>query len=314
MRPLIALLLLCAAPAWAEEAPLIAERWELALVAQFVTHDGRQAVRLGNPPDQPLRTGMATLRDSRFETGVIEFDLWLGGNRDFAGFIFRDQGDGNAEYFYVRPHQNGNPDTMQYTPVINGMTSWQIYSQYNARTRLPINEWFHVRMEIAADSARMFVGSDDPILVVGDLKRDRAAGYVMLRGSLGVGLQAGEAAPLPLQGVAANLRFARIDVDAWERVFSEASGVDVRSTSAGTTAPTAQAASLNYLPTVLAVRAGQVDVDGRSFNNVVLGGSREGTQWRANVDADDRLIPRNGSRIPVLRKPIDLTTLQEALQ
>ena len=49
----------------------------------------------------------------------------------------------------------------------------------------------------------------------------------MLRGSLGVGLQAGETAPLPPQGVAANLRFARIDVDAWERVFSEASGVDV---------------------------------------------------------------------------------------
>lgn len=108
----------------------------------------------------------------------------------------------------------------------------------------------------------------------------------VLRGSLGVGLQTGEAAPMPPQGVLANLRFDRIDVDAWERVFSEASGVDMR--EAASAAPAnSPAASLNYLPTVLGVRAAQVALDGRVFNNVVLGGSREGTQWRANLDADE---------------------------
>jgi uncharacterized protein (TIGR02099 family) len=108
----------------------------------------------------------------------------------------------------------------------------------------------------------------------------------VLRGSLGVGLLPGESAPLPAQGVAANLRFSRIDVDAWEQVFSAASGVDVRSTATAAT-PVSSSASLAYLPTVLAVRASQVEVDGRTFNNVVLGGSREGTQWRANIDADE---------------------------
>ena len=109
----------------------------------------------------------------------------------------------------------------------------------------------------------------------------------VLRGSLGVGLLAGESAPLPPQGVAANLRFSRIDVDAWERVFSAASGVDVRSTATAPATPAPSSASLAYLPTVLAVRAEQVAVDGRTFNNVVLGGSREGTHWRANIDADE---------------------------
>jgi uncharacterized protein (TIGR02099 family) len=108
----------------------------------------------------------------------------------------------------------------------------------------------------------------------------------VLRGSLGVGLQPGEAAPLPPQGVLANLRFGRIDVDAWERVFSEASGVDMRD-AASTAAPASASASLSYLPTVLAVRAGQAALDGRVFNNVVLGGSRDGTHWRANLDADE---------------------------
>lgn len=111
----------------------------------------------------------------------------------------------------------------------------------------------------------------------------------VLRGSLGVGLLPGEAAPLPPQGVLANLRFSSVDVDAWEKVFNSVSGSDVRAApAAATPAPAGGASgSLAYLPTVLAVRAGQVVVDGRTFNDVVLGGSREGTLWRANVDADE---------------------------
>lgn len=154
-------------------------RWEFAgAEAQVVDFQGRRALL--------LRGAIAKLGDANFDTGIIEFDMALPSNaQSFPGVYFRGVDDANYEHFYLRPHQNGNPDTMQYTPVINGMTGWQIYAQYNAQTRLPINEWFHVRMEIAADSARVFVGGDEPILVVGDLKRDRAAGYIMLRGSLG---------------------------------------------------------------------------------------------------------------------------------
>lgn len=165
----------------AHAAPVAVDspRWELAgAEAQVVDFQGQHALL--------LRGAVAKLGDANFDTGVIEFDMALPSNaQSFPGVYFRGVDDLDYEHFYLRPHQNGNPDTMQYTPVINGMTGWQIYAQYNARTRLPINEWFHVRMEIAADSARIFVGSNEPILVVGDLKRDRAAGYVMLRGSLG---------------------------------------------------------------------------------------------------------------------------------
>jgi hypothetical protein len=154
-------------------------RWELAgAEAQRVEFQGQRALL--------LRGAIAKLGDANFDTGVIEFDMALPSNaQSFPGVYFRGVDDFNYEHFYLRPHQNGNPDTMQYTPVINGMTGWQIYAQYNAQTRLPINAWFHVRIEVAADSARIFVGADEAILVVGDLKRDRAAGYVMLRGSLG---------------------------------------------------------------------------------------------------------------------------------
>ncbi|WP_372659588.1 YhdP family protein, partial [Hydrogenophaga sp.] len=103
----------------------------------------------------------------------------------------------------------------------------------------------------------------------------------VLRGSVAVGLESGESAPLPTEGVLANVRVASVDVDAWEKAFSSASGADVRGTAA------AQSASLSYLPTTLAIRADQLIVTGRRFNGLVVGGSRQGTLWRANLDAQE---------------------------
>ena len=44
---------------------------------------------------------------------------------------------------------------------------------------------------------------------------------------------------------------------------------------------------MGYLPTSLAVRARELTVGGRKLNNVVVGGTREGLTWRANLDATE---------------------------
>lgn len=168
-----------AAAVRAEQIPVDSPRWSLqggeAVVVEF---NGRRALR--------LKGAVALLADANFDTGVIEFDMALtDGSPSFPGVFFRGIDDLNYEHFYLRPHQSGNPDANQYTPVINGVTAWQIYSEYNSQMRYRLNEWFRVRLEIADDSARMFVDSEEPRLVVPDLKRDRAAGFVMLRGSSG---------------------------------------------------------------------------------------------------------------------------------
>lgn len=106
----------------------------------------------------------------------------------------------------------------------------------------------------------------------------------VLRGSIAVGLGGGESAPLPAQGVLGNLHAEQLDVDAWERAFATTTGVDVRNPGA---AATAADASLSYLPTQLALRTDRLTVAGRRFNQVVVGGSREDTLWRANVDAEE---------------------------
>ncbi|WP_087748032.1 MULTISPECIES: YhdP family protein [unclassified Acidovorax] len=106
----------------------------------------------------------------------------------------------------------------------------------------------------------------------------------VVRGAIGIGLAAGETAPMPVDGVAANVRAAHIDVDAWEKVLKQATTAD-----AGTPAAAAHAdsAAQDYLPTVAAVRAQTLNVQGRTLHNLVAGGSRDGSTWRANLDADE---------------------------
>lgn len=102
----------------------------------------------------------------------------------------------------------------------------------------------------------------------------------VIRGSIAIGLAPGESAPLPEQGVMANINLASVNLDAWEDVLAGAAVAPLRSTAGGT-------ASLGYLPTVMAVRARELTASGRTLHNVVVGGSREGLVWRANIDASE---------------------------
>lgn len=175
-----ALVFACIAPAVAEPIAVDSPRWKIAYGESSVVNlKGQRALFLNG--------AIATLADANFDTGVIEFDMLLpSAAQSFPGVYFRGQDDDNYEHFYLRPQQNGRPDANQYTPVINGVTGWQIYSQYNGRMTYRLNEWFHVRFEVAEDSVRIFVdAADKPALIVHDLKRERKAGYIALKGSLG---------------------------------------------------------------------------------------------------------------------------------
>jgi uncharacterized protein (TIGR02099 family) len=105
----------------------------------------------------------------------------------------------------------------------------------------------------------------------------------VLRGSIGIGLASGESAVAPERGVFANIQLARIDVPAWQALFSETTGKPAEATANADSADDA----LSYLPTALALRAQELAVGGRTLHNVVMGGTRDGTLWRGNVDATE---------------------------
>jgi uncharacterized protein (TIGR02099 family) len=107
----------------------------------------------------------------------------------------------------------------------------------------------------------------------------------VLRGAIAVGLPPGETAVLPDQGVAANVQLGAADVDAWEKVLDGAAAP--AGPSPPRAPPASAAASLGYMPTVFAVRARELTVEGRTLHNLVVGGSRDGPLWRGNIDAEE---------------------------
>ncbi len=130
------------------------------------------------------------------------------------------------------------------------------------------------------DQLSLSIGRVAAISYLRDLGGDEAR---VVRGSIGVGLEAGETTPAPPTGVGAHVNLAALDLDAWESLLGQATGASVVPPSAS--APAGLADAMDYLPNVMAIRTKQLKVQGRSLNNVVVGASRDGPNWRANIDA-----------------------------
>ena len=105
----------------------------------------------------------------------------------------------------------------------------------------------------------------------------------VLRGAIAIGLNEDETAPLPADGVVANINIPSLDLDAWSAVASTLQAPTTKSARPATTDSLGQ----NYLPTTMALRSRLLTFDGRVLNHVLIGGGRSGFVWRANVNADE---------------------------
>ena len=134
-------------------------------------HLGRACTRVESVDGMAL--GIA---DVELEEGVVELDLAVSPERGFHGVVWRVQDDENYESFFVRPHQVGNPDAIQYTPVFNGSSAWQLYhgDGFWAPVSFPLDDWFRIRVTFAGARAEVFV-DDEIVLAIGELKRPRRA-------------------------------------------------------------------------------------------------------------------------------------------
>ena len=180
--------------------------------------------------------------------------------------------------------RQGVPELLISSPLTGLALNLPAPFTKTADTALPVRfETMAVRGASAAassqlDQLQLEVGRVASITYVRDVS---GADARVLRGAIGVGLNADESAPLPDTGVVANINLAALDVDAWTQVMGKVAGTEV-SLPQSTAQP-----GMAYMPTSLAVRARELTVGSRKLNNIVIGGTREGQLWRANLDASE---------------------------
>ena len=157
-----------------QAVPFETELWDWEPAERRLTeHLGRECLY--------LESSTATVADVELVDGAIEVDLAVGPDRGFHGVVWRVQDDENFESFFVRPHQTGNPDAIQYTPVFNAISSWQLYhgEGFWAPIPFPLDEWFRIRVVFSGARAEIYVADlETPALRVRELKRRPEAGKV----------------------------------------------------------------------------------------------------------------------------------------
>ena len=134
---------------------------------QPAIHLGRECVLFTEDAPALVQQGELLLGD-----GTLEIDVSVTGERSFPGLAWRVQGNA-YEAFFIRPHQMGNPDACQYTPVFNDVFAWQLYHSagFWAPIEFPFNEWFRVRVCFAGDRGEAYVvDMDEPALVFDRLR------------------------------------------------------------------------------------------------------------------------------------------------
>ena len=193
---------------------------------------------------------------------------------------------GSAAYTATLLFRQGVPEVMVSSSLQGMALSLPAPLAKTAETALPLrfaNQLVPSSMDAGQtlhDQLSISIGQVATISYLRDLSGDEAR---VVRGSIGVGLDAGESTPAPETGVGAHVNLPALDLDAWESILGQATGASVAQPAAS--ASSGPVAAMSYLPNVMAIRARQLKVQGRSLHNVVVGASRDGLNWRANIDA-----------------------------
>lgn len=249
-------------------------------------------VRLEGGTRALLAGGVASASDApivlRAQGTVTAEGLRQAAELGFVSRLARDM-SGSTSYGVVIGVRHGAPE-VAVTANLQGMTL-QLPPPFQkaAETALPVRyETALVRGTLPPqlqDRLTLEVGRIASVAYVRDLSGDLPRA---IRGAIAVGLPPGETAQLPDQGVLANVQLANVDIDAWEQVLDRAAAPPAAAGAGAGSALRGGAAdtpAMSYLPTLMAVRAKELRLEGHSLHDVVVGGSRDGLTWRANVDA-----------------------------
>ncbi len=157
--------------------PLDTIHWEINAQSYVIeNYKGKDAIY--------IQRGMAFLKDTKFLNGTIEFDVYLTKRQGFPGVRFRAFDRNNMESFYLRPHLPNKPDSNQATPVINGISPWQLYfgPSYSVPYDYNYNGWTHVKLVVNGRKAQVYLDYSETPNLSWNLVHEPKAGEVAIGG------------------------------------------------------------------------------------------------------------------------------------
>lgn len=124
-------------------------------VAQRAEWLGRQALMLGGA--RPILAPVAPEPPYR-----IRATLSGGPGDGYLGFCFHVADIDNHETIYLAPHVGGRAEAIQYDPVINGSTTWQIFGDADGMAEAPLRKeyWRLLRVDVWEDIAQVYVDDE----------------------------------------------------------------------------------------------------------------------------------------------------------
>ena len=159
----------------AKVVDMVPANWEVPDGAVFEAFDNRKTLL--------LKSGRAEVKDLVFTNGKIEVDVYAKSARSFAGITFRKQG-GDMEESYMRLHKTTQVDAVQYTPIFNDESNWQLYSAYQAKVEFKRKGWNTLRIDVQGQRAEIYVNNEKAI-VVDELRTGNTEGGIGLWALLG---------------------------------------------------------------------------------------------------------------------------------
>jgi len=180
MKKLIFILLVLCLPKW-----LVAQMRKVDFEKgkwQFVNADV-EMVKFKGKDAMHLKKGLAYLKDFELKDGTVQVDMFFKEKRGFHFLLFRMMDENNREEFYVRPHQSGNPDANQYTPVLNGKAAWQLYygKKFANPVKYDFDKWHTVKIAFAGKQALIYFDDlETPILQIDNLRTGIESGTLGL--------------------------------------------------------------------------------------------------------------------------------------
>ena len=148
--------------------------------AKVQEYKGKTAIFLEGSR-RPIQPGLAYFNDLVFENGIIECDIASSVKRAYVGIAFRVQSEDSYELIYFEPHRSGKWDAIQYDPVFNGSSTWQLHHGpgYQAEAEIPAKRWFHAQIVVRGLRAEVYLDDASiPSLVVDKLQHGYGKGYV----------------------------------------------------------------------------------------------------------------------------------------